>query len=109
MYLVTGLRDEYANITDTWDESAMTLEKTKTDLYVSYVRVDHRMAQEHNGKATGFQASTTPPMSIEQLQRRVEELFLLNAIHAWLSSKIIVGSDCLTPIKSIIRLKNIAS
>jgi hypothetical protein len=32
MYLVAGLRDEYATITDTWDDTAMTLEKTKTDL-----------------------------------------------------------------------------
>ena len=31
MYLLAGLRDEYASITDTWDGSAMVLEKAKTD------------------------------------------------------------------------------
>ncbi len=73
MYLA-GLRDEYAFITDTWHESAMTLEKTKTNFKVKAVRVEQRIAREHNGKATGFQASTTPPMFMEQMQRRVREL-----------------------------------
>jgi hypothetical protein len=74
MHLVAGLRDEYASITDTWDESTMTLEKAKTDLKVKAVRVEQRMAREQSGKAAGFQASTTPSMSMEQLQRRVAEL-----------------------------------
>ena len=74
MHLVAGLRDEYASITDTWDESTMTLDKAKTDLKVKAVRVEQRMAREHSGKAAGFQATTTPPMSVEQLQRRVAEL-----------------------------------
>jgi len=74
MHLVAGLRDEYASITDTWDESTMTLEKAKTDLKVKAVRVEQRMAREQSGKAARFQASTTPSMSMEQLQRRVAEL-----------------------------------
>jgi hypothetical protein len=67
MYLVAGLRDEYASITDTCDESGMTLEKAKTDLKVKAVREEQHMAREHNGKAAGFQSSITPPMSMEQL------------------------------------------
>jgi hypothetical protein len=74
MHLVAGLRDEYASITDTWDESTMTLEKAKTDLKVKALRVEQRMTREQSGKAAGFQASTTPSMSMEQLQRRVAEL-----------------------------------
>jgi hypothetical protein len=74
MHLVAGLRDEYASITYTWDESTMTLDKAKTDLKVKVVRVEQRMARGHSGKAAGFQATTTPPMYVEQLQRRVAEL-----------------------------------
>ena len=39
MHLVAGLRDEYVSITETWDESTMTLEKAKTNLKVK-VRVE---------------------------------------------------------------------
>jgi hypothetical protein len=72
---VAGLRYEYSSITDTWDESNMTLDNAKTDLKVKALRVEQRMARERNGKSAGFQASTTPSsMSMEQLQRRVAEL-----------------------------------
>ena len=67
LHLVAGLRDEYAFINDTWDESTMTLDKAKTDLKVKAVRVEQRMAREHSGKAAGFQATTTPLMSVEQI------------------------------------------
>ncbi len=74
MHLVARLRDEYYSITDTWDESTMTLEKNKTDLKVKAVRVEQRMAREHSSKSSGFHASTTSSMSMDQLQRRVAEL-----------------------------------
>ncbi len=54
MHLVAGLRDEYFSITDTWDESTMTLEKAKTDLKVKAVRVEQRMAREQSCKFAGF-------------------------------------------------------
>ena len=51
MHLVAGLRDEYAAISmDTWDESTITLEKTKTDLKFKDVRVEQRMTREYSGK-----------------------------------------------------------
>ncbi len=68
MHLVAGHRDEYASITGTWDVSAITLEKDETDLKVKAVRVEKRIAREHRGDCTGFQASTIPSyMSMKQL------------------------------------------
>jgi hypothetical protein len=43
----------------------MTLDEAETDLKVKAVRVEHRMAWEHSGKAAGFQATTTPPMWVD--------------------------------------------
>jgi len=74
MHLVVGLRDEYASISDTWDESIMTLNTSTIDLKAKAVRVEQRMAREHSGKAAGFKATTTPLLFVEQLQRRVVEL-----------------------------------
>ena len=52
-FLCTWLMDFamniYASITDTWDESTVTLDKAKTDLKVKAVRVEQRI-----GKAAGF-------------------------------------------------------
>ncbi len=58
MHLVAGLRDECSSITDTWDESTMTLNKAKTELKVTALRVEQRMAREHISRSAGFQAST---------------------------------------------------
>jgi len=49
---VAGPRNEYSSITDTWDESTITLDNAMTDLKVKALRVVHRMARERNGTVT---------------------------------------------------------